>query len=161
MPGGEVLQDLQSDATNHAGAIELIDISSSTPRAGATWETEKKIVRPTATRTALSTADATADQSGNYTSALAVGNSRYVAVYVNFHGSSQSAGICLALWDASDNFLGFTETYTFNGSATYTDGTNYVSARYIFDVSGAAKCWPVLVSLSSSGEVHNIYMMPL
>lgn len=158
--GDEIRQDLQADATNKAATIQARQISSADARVGAVWPTEKKIpAKPSAHKATLSSAD-TGDISSD-AGYLDVENSQYVACIVDFSVASATATIALALFDASDDLIGVTEIASFVADSSWRDGASgpYVSARYVFDVSGASRVLAKLKSISS-GNV-NIYLMKL
>lgn len=159
--GDELRQDLQSDATNKALAIQTRQVNASDARAGAVVQTERKLpAKPSAHRSSVSAAD-TGDISSD-TGYLDVENSMYLASFVDFNNAGAQAVICLALYDASDDLIGITESYTFTADSSLRDGASgpYLSPRYVFDVSGASRVRAIVRSLTT-GTVINVYLMKL
>lgn len=155
----EIRQQLQSDATNYALAIQTKQVSSADARAGAVWPTERKTpAKPAATRSTVSSAD-TGDISSD-TGYLDVGNSQYIMMDVEFSVASAVASIALALFDAADAFLGVTEQVYFTADSSWKNGGSlYTSARYVFDVSGASRVYPRIKSITT-GNV-TIFLLKL
>jgi hypothetical protein len=159
--GDQLLQDLKSDETNKALAIQARQVGGSDARAGAVVHTERKLpAKPAALLENKSAAD-TGDISSD-TGYLDVENSMYLASFVDFDDAGAQAVICLALYDASDDLIGITESYTFVADMSLRDGASgpYVSPRYVFDVSGASRVKAIVRSLTT-GAVINIFLMKL
>ena len=155
--GAEVTQTLESSASTYTGGIEARAIGGNTPEVYFSAITNKKpATRATAKRPSVARADSTA-------SLVAAGyigsnnfdceNSMMAVLSCRFSAASQSATVFFALFDANDNLLGVTRDFTFQGDATFTDGTLYVSASEIVDVHAASQYYPVLRTAPASGTV--------
>lgn len=156
--GVEVTQTLESSASTYTGGIEGRAIGANTPEVYYSAVTNKKpATRATARRSAVASADSTASLvAARYIGAnnFDCGNSMFAALSCRFSAASQSATVFFALYDENDNLIGITRDYTFQGDATFTDGTLYVSNVELVDLHAAAQYYPVLRTAPASGTVH-------
>ena len=116
---------------------------------------EAKPTRGTAVRTSVAAAD-TGDVSALYASGVNVAGSMHVRLSLNFNANTDSALICLALFDQANALIGITAKEPFVPDSALTDGTNYLSAVQIFDTMGAAIVYPIITGLT--GTVKNLYV---
>ena len=155
--GAEVTQTLESSASTYTGGIEGRNIGGNTPEVYFSAVTNKKpATRATARRSSVASADSTA-------SLVAAGyigsnnfdceNSMMAALSCRFSAASQSATVFFALYDANDNLIGVTRDYSFQGDATFTDGTLYISSAEIVDLHAASQYYPILRTAPASGTV--------
>jgi len=162
--GAEATQSLESSASTHTLTIEGRSVGAQANEVIGSYVTSKKPNAVTAARRAtLSSADATASLvAAGYVGSnnIDIGNSIHLALRCTFSVAGQSAVVFFALYDPSDGLIGITQDYTFTGDATYTDGTNYVSATEIVDIHAASQVYPVLRAAPASGNV-NIFVEAL
>lgn len=158
----EIKKSFASDGAKYTPGIQARPIGGSDVEALASWITEKKKARPSATRASVSAADAAGDISGNSSSAVDVGNSPHCAVFCEGTPASAEVEVFLQLFDESGNMVGITESYVFLIDSSYKNGsTNYISEAYVFDVRGAAKAWPVVRTIVGSTPSLSIFVKPL
>lgn len=159
--GDELRKTYAPDGTVYNLGIQNRQVSSNDAQTLASYITNKKpATKTSAHRSSLSSAD-----TGNISSStgsLDIGNSVQVECHVTFSAASQYAEIALALFDdqGTPSFMGITEIHQFNSDSSWTDGTDYVSARYIFDVGAASNVKALLKTAPSSGDC-NIILEPL
>lgn len=155
--GAEVTQTLESSASTYTGGIEGRSIGGNTPEVYFSAIANKKpATRATARRSAVASADSTASLvAAGYigTNNFDCGNSMMVALSCRFSAASQSATVFFALYDESDNLIGITRGYVFQGDAFFTDGTLYISSAEIVDLHAASQYYPILRTAPASGTV--------
>jgi hypothetical protein len=160
--GDELRKSFASDAAAYAMGIATRQVSSADADALASVITEKKKARPTATRSAVTAADAAGDISGNSSSAVDLANSMHCAVFCEGTPTSATITVFLALFDESNAMVGKTEAYTFALDGSYRNGsTDYFSDAYVFDTRGAAKAYPVVSGITGTSRSINVFVKPL
>lgn len=158
--GDELRKKFSAEDTLYSLGLQAVQVSSADAQALGSWVVEKKPpAKPAAHRTITTPDGADISSATGY---LSVGNSAAVAAYVDLSTASSTADLFLALYDASSDLIGVTETITFSASGTYRDGGSgpYVSPRYLFDVSGASRVKVWCSALTGSPTV-NVFLVPV
>lgn len=162
--GDELRKSYASDGTTYNQGIQTRQISAADAESLSSVIVEKKKARPSATRSSVNAADSTANVSGDHTSALDVGNSMHIAVWIEGTPASGTATIYLLLFDeaATPLIVGKTEDYTFTLDATFTNGaTDFFSEVHVFDIAGACKVYPKVRAITGTSMNFEIYMKAL